>query len=74
MNINKLKVTQIKSKYGRLLKHIECLRGLGIKKINKTITIDDTPENRGIPNHKKQKERSTKTINEKVRNINYSGS
>ncbi|MCX7113245.1 MAG: 50S ribosomal protein L30 [Proteobacteria bacterium] len=48
MNINKLKVTQIKSKYGRLLKHIECLRGLGIKKINKTITIDDTPENRGM--------------------------
>lgn len=48
MMINMLKVTQIKSKYGRLLKHIECLRGLGIKRINKTIIINDTPENRGM--------------------------
>ena len=48
MIINMLKVTQIKSKYGRLLKHIECLRGLGIKRINKTIIINDTPENRGM--------------------------
>ncbi|MEI7868542.1 MAG: 50S ribosomal protein L30 [Candidatus Methylumidiphilus sp.] len=46
--MNKLKVTQIKSKCGRLLNHIECLRGLGIKRINKTMTIDDTPENRGM--------------------------
>jgi len=48
MIINMLKVTQIKSKYGRLIKHIECLRGLGIKRINKTVTINNTPENRGM--------------------------
>jgi large subunit ribosomal protein L30 len=50
MVINKIKITQTKSKYGRLLKHQNCLSGLGIKKINKSIIVDNTPENRGMIN------------------------
>jgi large subunit ribosomal protein L30 len=48
MVFNKLRITQIKSKYGRLLKHKMCLRGLGIKKINNSVVVDRTPENLGM--------------------------
>lgn len=48
MNKKSIKVTQIKSKNGRLTKHKQCLRGLGIKKIHKSVIIDNTPENMGM--------------------------
>ncbi|MDD5034810.1 MAG: 50S ribosomal protein L30 [Methylococcaceae bacterium] len=48
MNTSQLKVTQIKSKNGRLAKHVACLKGLGIKKIHQTVLVNDTPETRGM--------------------------
>ncbi|MDP7537044.1 MAG: 50S ribosomal protein L30 [Methylococcales bacterium] len=45
-----VKVTMIKSKIGRLPKHKACLIGLGLRKINQTVEVIDTPENRGMIN------------------------
>ena len=47
---NQLKVTLIKSKHGRLKRHIACLSGLGLKRINHSVVVSDTPENRGMIN------------------------
>ncbi|WP_405228701.1 50S ribosomal protein L30 [Lentisalinibacter sediminis] len=46
----KLKVTLVKSRYGRLANHKACVSGLGLRKINQTVTVADTPENRGMIN------------------------
>ena len=46
----KVKVTLIKSKYGRLKKHQACVAGLGLRRINHSVIVDDTPENRGMIN------------------------
>ena len=43
-------VTQIKSTIGRLEAHKACVRGLGLKRINHTVTVIDTPSNRGMIN------------------------
>ena len=48
--MSKIKLTLIKSLSGRLTAHQECAKGLGIKKIHKTIEVNDTPENRGMIN------------------------
>ncbi|NIA27969.1 MAG: 50S ribosomal protein L30 [Desulfobulbaceae bacterium] len=45
-----LKVTLLKSKYGRLKSHRGCIAGLGLRKIHQTVTVIDTPENRGMIN------------------------
>lgn len=45
-----LKVTLKKSKHGRLKNHKACIAGLGLRKINQTVTVIDTPENRGMIN------------------------
>jgi large subunit ribosomal protein L30 len=45
---NKLSVTMIKSKHGRLPNHQACLKGLGLSKINQTVEVLNTPENRGM--------------------------
>jgi large subunit ribosomal protein L30 len=45
-----LKVTLIKSKFGRLKSHKACVAGLGLRKIHQTVTVVDTPENRGMIN------------------------
>ncbi len=45
-----LKVTLLKSKYGRLKNHRACVAGLGLRKIHQTVTVMDTPENRGMIN------------------------
>tara|TARA_B100001093_G_C26801381_1_gene1003556 strand:+ start:611 stop:850 length:240 start_codon:yes stop_codon:yes gene_type:complete len=48
--IKKLKVTQMKSKFGRLKSHKACIDGLGLKRIRHTVVVHDTPENRGMIN------------------------
>ncbi len=48
--MSKIKITLVKSLAGRLKAHQACARGLGIKKIHKTVEINDTPENRGMVN------------------------
>ncbi len=45
-----LKVTLYRSLNGRLKTHQQCARGLGIRKIHNTVTVTDTPENRGMIN------------------------
>ncbi len=46
----KIKVTQVKSAIGRLKNHQACLIGLGLRRINHTVEVIDTPENRGMIN------------------------
>ena len=46
----KVKVTLIKSKYGRLKNHRACVAGLGLRRINHSVVVEDTPENRGMIN------------------------
>lgn len=43
-----LKVTLLKSRFGRLKTHRACVAGLGLKKIRQSVTVVDTPENRGM--------------------------
>jgi len=45
-----LKVTLVKSKFGRLKSHKACVAGLGLRKMHQTVTVADTPENRGMIN------------------------
>ena len=45
-----LKVTLVKSKYGRLKSHRACIAGLGLRKIHQSVKVADTPENRGMIN------------------------
>ena len=43
-----LKVTLVKSEIGRPEKHRKVLRGIGLKKLNKTVELEDTPSIRGM--------------------------
>lgn len=45
-----LKVTLVRSTIGRLKSHKACVQGLGLRKLNHTSEIVDTPENRGMIN------------------------
>ncbi|MDH5388781.1 MAG: 50S ribosomal protein L30 [Gammaproteobacteria bacterium] len=45
-----LKVTLVKSVIGRLPSHKACVRGLGLRRTHHTVTVIDTPENRGMIN------------------------
>lgn len=45
-----VKVTQIKSSIGRLPKHKATLKGLGLRRINHTVELEDTPSVRGMIN------------------------
>jgi large subunit ribosomal protein L30 len=47
---NQLKITLIKSMNGRLASHKACVRGLGLRRMHHTVTVSDTPENRGMVN------------------------
>lgn len=49
-NPKQLKVTLVKSKHGRLKSHKACIAGLGLRKIHQTVSVQDTPENRGMIN------------------------
>lgn len=46
----KIKVTQIKSVIGTIEKHRACVRGLGLRRLNQSVVVLDTPENRGMIN------------------------
>jgi large subunit ribosomal protein L30 len=45
-----LKVQLMKSKHGRIKSHRDCVAGLGLSKIRQTVTVLDTPQNRGMIN------------------------
>ncbi len=45
-----IRITQIRSKHGRLKAHQACLIGLGLRRMHHTVEVADTPENRGMIN------------------------
>ena len=47
---NILKLKLVKSGIGRMKNHKLCIQGLGFKKVNQTLTVVDTPSNRGMIN------------------------
>ena len=50
MASKELKLTQTKSTIGRLAAHKACLKGLGLRRPHHSVTVKDTPENRGMIN------------------------
>lgn len=50
MAAKKIRITQTKSSSGRLQRHKDTLRGLGLRRIRHTVERDDTPEIRGMIN------------------------
>ena len=49
-SIKKIKVTQVKSVIGTIEQHRACIRGLGLRRLNHSVIVMDTPENRGMIN------------------------
>ena len=45
-----IKIKLVKSGIGRMKNHKLCIKGLGFKKVNQTLTVVDTPSNRGMIN------------------------
>ncbi len=43
-----LRVTLLKSRFGRTPGHAECAQGLGLRRRHQTVLVNDTPENRGM--------------------------
>jgi large subunit ribosomal protein L30 len=48
--IKTLKVTLVKSTIGRIAAHRASVRGLGLRRINHTVEVEDTPSVRGMIN------------------------
>lgn len=46
----RIQVTQTRSTIGRLPKHKETVRGLGLRRIGHTVELEDTPAVRGMIN------------------------
>ncbi|GAA0699191.1 50S ribosomal protein L30 [Marinobacterium maritimum] len=47
---NTIKVTLVRSTIGRLPKHIQTVKGLGLRRIGHTVELEDTPAVRGMIN------------------------
>lgn len=45
-----LKVTLVKSTIGTLAAHRACVRGLGLRRLNDSVEVQDTPAIRGMIN------------------------
>jgi large subunit ribosomal protein L30 len=45
-----IKVTLVRSPIGFQPKHRECVRGLGLRRINHQVVLEDTPSVRGMVN------------------------
>jgi len=50
MEKKQIKLTLIRSVHGRLKAHIACASGLGLTKINQTVSVEDNPCIRGMIN------------------------
>ena len=48
--VEKLNITLVKSMIGRPEKHRKVLYGMGLRKMNKTVQLEDTPAIRGLVN------------------------
>jgi large subunit ribosomal protein L30 len=45
-----MKVKLVRSVYGRLEKHRQCVRGLGLRRMHQVVEVEDTPATRGMLN------------------------
>lgn len=45
-----MKVTLVHSMHGRLKTHQACVRGLGLRRMQQTALVEDTPSTRGMAN------------------------
>ena len=45
-----IKVTLVRSVIGTRPEHRACVRGLGLRRLNHTVEVQDTPSNRGMIN------------------------
>ena len=43
-----IKVTLVRSPFGRLRTHRDCVRGLGLRHVHHTVSVTDTPQTRGM--------------------------
>ncbi len=43
-----IRLTLLKSRFGRTPGHAECASGLGLRRRHQTVDVKDTPENRGM--------------------------
>ena len=43
-----IKVTLVRSYFGRLQRHKDTVRGLGLRRMHHTVSVQDTPEIRGM--------------------------
>jgi len=43
-----MKVTLFRSLNGRLKSHQACVRGLGLRRMHQTVSVEDTPATRGM--------------------------
>ncbi|MDA9902504.1 MAG: 50S ribosomal protein L30 [Gammaproteobacteria bacterium] len=50
MTDRKISVTLIKSPIGTLPKHKLCLKGLGLRRMHQSVSVEDTPAVRGMIN------------------------
>ena len=46
----RIKVTLVKSVYGRIAAHKACVAGLGLRRMHHSVTVEDTPSVRGMIN------------------------
>jgi len=47
-DVKQLKLTLVRSTFGRLKMHRDCIRGLGLRRMHQTVQISATPENLGM--------------------------
>ncbi len=45
-----LRVKLVRSVHGRLKDHQACVRGLGLRRMHQSVTVEDTPSIRGMIN------------------------
>ncbi len=45
-----MKIKLVRSIYGRLKNHRDCVRGLGLRRMHQVVEVEDTPSTRGMLN------------------------
>ena len=48
MSKKTIDIKLVKSSIGRLPNHKKCVKGLGLRKLQQIVTVEDTPSNRGM--------------------------
>ncbi len=46
----KIKLTLVRSRFGRGPNHMACVAGLGLRNLHQTVEVEDTPAVRGMVN------------------------